>query len=182
MANKRLCGVRLEARRSGPLAPDWHTHLRPSAGPEPERLAEAEEGPDAGPGPVRRSSTGARALDRARPRSRPPGGPGRRQPEEEPWKPPPPPRRLSSGTPGNLARLQPGRVTPPPGRPGCSLGRLRSEPRRRQSRDVSLPHPHRGRIAARGSARLTCCSEPSSPKRTRIARFVVRGEKWSCKV
>lgn len=86
VANKRLCGVRLEARRSVSLPPTGHTHLRPSAGPEPERLAEAGGcGPDAGPGPVRRSLDGG-------PGPGPSAGPdhgrqeaqGRRQPEEEP--------------------------------------------------------------------------------------------------
>ncbi|KAI4542690.1 hypothetical protein MG293_006816 [Ovis ammon polii] len=86
VANKRLCGVRLEARRSVSLPPTGHTHLRPSAGPEPQRLAEAGGcGPDAGPGPVRRSLDGG-------PGPGPSAGPdhgrqeaqGRRQPEEEP--------------------------------------------------------------------------------------------------
>ena len=59
VANKRLCGVRLEARRSVSLPHTGHTHPRPSAGREPESLAEAGGcGPDSGPGPIRRSFDG----------------------------------------------------------------------------------------------------------------------------
>ncbi|KAM9742166.1 putative tRNA (uracil-O(2)-)-methyltransferase isoform 1-T1 [Dama dama] len=86
VANKRLCGVRLEARRSVSLPKTGHTHPRPNTGPEPESLAEAGGcGPDSGPGPIRRSSDGG-------PGTGPSAGPeqgrqeaqGRRQPEEEP--------------------------------------------------------------------------------------------------
>lgn len=75
VANKRLCGVRLEARRSVSLPHTGHTHPGPSAGPEPERLAESGGcGPDAGPGPG--PSVGP---DQGRQEAQ-----GRRQPEEEP--------------------------------------------------------------------------------------------------
>ena len=39
VANKRLCGVRLEARRSVSLPHTGHTHPGPSAGPEPEKAS-----------------------------------------------------------------------------------------------------------------------------------------------
>ncbi|KAF4013198.1 hypothetical protein G4228_004642 [Cervus hanglu yarkandensis] len=86
VANKRLCGVRLEARRSVSLPQTEHTHPRPSTGPEPESFAKAGGcGPDSGPGPIRRSFDGG-------PGTGPSAGPelgrqeaqGRRQPEEEP--------------------------------------------------------------------------------------------------
>lgn len=107
VANKRLCGVRLEARRSVSLPQTGHTHLRPSAGPEPERLAEAGGcGPDAGPGPVRLSLDGGSGPG-------PSAGPdhgrqeaqGRRQPGEEPREAAAAAAAQLSGTPG-----QPGKA------------------------------------------------------------------------
>ncbi|XP_055290620.1 probable tRNA (uracil-O(2)-)-methyltransferase isoform X2 [Moschus berezovskii] len=123
VANKRLCGVRLEARRSVSLPETVHTQPGPSAGPAPERLAEAGgRGPDAGPGPARRS------LDRG-PGPRPSAGPdqgrqearGRRQPEEEPGEAASAAAQAQlSGTPG-----QPGKAAARDGDlPAADLGAL----------------------------------------------------------
>uniref|UniRef100_A0A8C6E6R9 tRNA (uracil-O(2)-)-methyltransferase n=1 Tax=Moschus moschiferus TaxID=68415 RepID=A0A8C6E6R9_MOSMO len=123
VANKRLCGVRLEARRSVSLPETVHTQPGPSAGPAPERLAEAGgRGPDAGPGPARRS------LDRG-PGPRPSAGPdqgrqearGRRQPEEEPGEAAAAAAQAQlSGTPG-----QPGKAAARDGDlPAADLGAL----------------------------------------------------------
>ncbi|XP_060004770.1 probable tRNA (uracil-O(2)-)-methyltransferase isoform X1 [Lagenorhynchus albirostris] len=50
VANKRLCGVRLEARRSACLPRVEHSGPRPSSGPEPEERAPAGCGPKERPG------------------------------------------------------------------------------------------------------------------------------------
>lgn len=50
VANKRLCGVRLEARRSACLPRVEHSGPRPSSGPEPEERAPAGCGPKEGQG------------------------------------------------------------------------------------------------------------------------------------
>ncbi|XP_057562764.1 probable tRNA (uracil-O(2)-)-methyltransferase isoform X2 [Hippopotamus amphibius kiboko] len=64
VANKRLCGVRLEARRSASLPWAEHSGPRRNAGAEPEERAPAGGGPEEGPDP------GQRSLE---------GGPGPRQ-------------------------------------------------------------------------------------------------------
>ena len=120
VANKRLCGVRLEARRSVSLPQTGHTHPGPGAGPEPERLAEAGGcGPDAGPGPVCRSlDAGPGPGPTASPDQGRQEAQGRRQPEEEPGEAAA--ATQLSGTPG-----QPGKAAAREGDlPAADLGAL----------------------------------------------------------
>ncbi|XP_061276933.1 probable tRNA (uracil-O(2)-)-methyltransferase isoform X2 [Bos javanicus] len=120
VANKRLCGVRLEARRSVSLPQTGHTHPGPTAGPEPERLAEAGGcGPDAGPGPVWRSlDAGPGPGPTASPDQGRQQAQGRRQPEEEPGEAAA--ATQLSGTPG-----QPGKAAAREGDlPAADLGAL----------------------------------------------------------
>jgi len=122
VANKRLCGVRLEARRSVSLPQIGHTHPGPSAGPEPERLAEAGGcGPDAGPGPVCRSlDAGPGPGPTASPDQGRQEAQGRRQPEEEPGEAAAAAATQLSGTPG-----QPGKAAAREGDlPAADLGAL----------------------------------------------------------
>ena len=80
VTNKRLCGVRLEARRSVSLPRAEHAGPRPSSGPEREEQAPAECGPKEGPGHGQRFPEGGPGP---RPSAGPEQGPqesqGRRQ-------------------------------------------------------------------------------------------------------
>eukprot|EP00070_Physeter_catodon_P041278 XP_028348172.1 probable tRNA (uracil-O(2)-)-methyltransferase isoform X2 [Physeter catodon] len=84
VANKRLCGVRLEARRSASLPRVEHSGPRPSSGPEREEQAPAGCGPKEGPGHGRRFPEGGPGT---RPSAGPEHGPqesqGRRQQGED---------------------------------------------------------------------------------------------------
>lgn len=59
VVNKRLCGVRLEARRTAALPGTEARGPRPSSGPEREEPAAAGCGSEEGPGPGQRSPEGA---------------------------------------------------------------------------------------------------------------------------
>lgn len=79
VANKRLCGVRLEARRSAVLPGSEARGPRPRAGPEQEEPAAAGCGSEERPGPGERSSEGGSGP---RPSAGPEEPQGRRQPGE----------------------------------------------------------------------------------------------------
>ncbi|XP_036102213.1 probable tRNA (uracil-O(2)-)-methyltransferase [Molossus molossus] len=76
VANKRLCGVRLEARRSAVLPGTEPRGPRPGAGPEPEEPAAAGCGSEERPGPGERPSADGSGL---RPSAGPDEPRGRRQ-------------------------------------------------------------------------------------------------------
>ncbi|XP_059962487.1 probable tRNA (uracil-O(2)-)-methyltransferase isoform X2 [Mesoplodon densirostris] len=119
VANKRLYGVRLEARRSASLPRVEHSGPRPSSGPEREERAPAGCGPKDGPGHGQRFPEGAPGP---RPSAGPEQGPqesqGRRQQGEDQREAAKAP--LLSGAPG-----QPGKAGAGEGDfPASDLGSL----------------------------------------------------------
>ncbi|XP_058922561.1 probable tRNA (uracil-O(2)-)-methyltransferase [Kogia breviceps] len=84
VANKRLCGVRLEARRSASLPRVEHSGPRPSSGPEREEQAPAGCGPKEGPGHGQRfPEAGPGPRPSAGLEQGPQGSQGRRQQGED---------------------------------------------------------------------------------------------------
>lgn len=101
VANKRLCGARLEGRRSAVLPRPEARGPRSSTGPGQEERAAAGRGPEDAPGPAQRSAEGGPgprpSADLAQPRGRRREGAERREAAAAPLPAASPGRRGGAG-------------------------------------------------------------------------------------